>query len=178
MVDRRPIQQADERFFVAQFLKWFNRAYRSNFQVVEEPNPPEAIIRSSRTTRWVEVSTAFWNSAYAKDLYSFATPDEEHKPVEPGTNYGMDQSLAFNFVSVLKKKLEKKSYVPYRDKYGPGYLIVPIRHPWFDGETVRLMKEAWNDCTVNDIRCFRSVRIAFPSLNKISFYRWPKRDST
>jgi hypothetical protein len=175
MADRRPVQQSHERFFVEQFLNWFNSVYRSNFQVVCEPNPPEAVIRSSRTTRWIEVSTAFWNTAYARDLYSFATPYEKHKPVAPGPYRSMDENFARNFVSVLKKKLEKTSYVPWRDKYGPGYLIVPIKHPWFDGETVRLMKEAWADCLVNDIGCFRSVRIAFPSLNKIRFFRWPKK---
>ena len=99
MVDRRPVQQADERFFVEQFLNWFNHAYRSNFQVVSEPNPPEAVIRSSRTTRWVEVSTAFWNSAYAQDLYSFATPDEEHKPVEPGPYSEMEHRTSFQIFS-------------------------------------------------------------------------------
>lgn len=175
MVDRRPVQQAHERFFVEQFLHWFNSAYRSNFKVVSEPNPPEAVIRSSRTTRWVEVTTAFWNSAYAQDRFSSETPDEKHKPVDPGPYHSMDQDFVPNFVSVLKKKLEKKSYVPWRDKYGPGYLIVPIKYPWFDRETVRLMKEAWTDCLVDDIGCFRSIRIAFSSLNKIRFLRWPKK---
>ena len=175
MVNRRHVQQTHERFFVEQFLNWFNSAYRSNFQVVREPNPPEAVIRSSRTTRWVEVSTAFWSSAYARDLYSFATPNEEHKPVAHERYDNMNQNFALNFVSVLKKKLEKTSYVPWRDKYGPGYLIVPIKHPWFDGETVRLLKKAWVDCSVNDIGCFRSVRIAFHSRNKIRFFRWPKK---
>jgi hypothetical protein len=87
----------------------------------------------------------------------------------------MDQNFALNFISVLKKKFEMKSYVSYRDKYGPGYLIVPIRHPWFNGDTVRFMKQAWVDCSVNDIGCFRSVRIAFRSAKKIRFLRWPKK---
>jgi hypothetical protein len=176
MIDRRPVKQAHERFFIEQFLNWFNSTYRSNFQVVSEPNPPEAVIQnSSRTTRWVEVSTAFWTSAYAQDLNSFATPDEEHKPVASGPYRNMDQIFALNFVSVLKKKLEKTSYVPLRDKYGPGYLIVPVKHPFFSGETVRLLKKAWVDCSVNNTGCFRSVRIAFPSRNEIRFFRWPKK---
>ena len=90
----------------------------------------------------------------------------------------MDDTFTSNFVYVLKKKLEKTSYIPWRDKYGPGYLIVPIKYPWFERESVRLMKEAWNDCFVNDIGCFRSIRIAFSSLNEIKFYRWPKKLNT
>lgn len=172
MADRRPIQQAHERAFVDHFLNWFNYAYRTDFKVVSEPNPPEAVIRSSRTTRWIEVTTAFWNEAYAKDLYSYATPGEEHKPVGPGPFQSMDNAFARSFVSVVKKKLEKKSYVPSRDQYGPGYLVVPIKYPWFHGQTVGHMKDAWAASTVNDLGCFRSVYIAFQSHNAIRFSRW------
>ncbi|WP_319524275.1 hypothetical protein [uncultured Desulfosarcina sp.] len=175
MANRRPVQQAHERYFVDQFLIWINSAYRSNFKVTSEPNPPDAIIRSSKTTRWVEVSTAFWTFEYARDLYSYATPNEPYKPVVPGPYYDMDHFFANEFVSVVSKKLEKKSYIPWKNKYGPGYLIVPIKHPWFDGETIRVMKDLWNNCIFNDLGCFRSVRIAFPSLKKIKFYRWPKK---
>jgi hypothetical protein len=85
----------------------------------------------------------------------------------------MDQEFAKSFVSVLKKKLEKRSYVPWRDRFGPGYLIVPIKHPWFDRMAVQEMKEVWKTSVVTDIGCFRSVYIAFPSLGNIRFYRWP-----
>lgn len=173
MADRRPIQQAHERAFVESFLNWFNHAYRSNFKVVSEPNPPEAIARSSRTTRWIEISTAFWIKDYAQDLYSYATPGEEHKPVNSGPFLNMDADFAKSFVSVVKNKLEKKSYEPSRDLYGPGYLIVPIKYPCFGRETVHQMKEEWKACAINDLGCFRSVYIAYSSLNEIKFYRWP-----
>ncbi|MDP1925414.1 MAG: hypothetical protein Q8K57_11605 [Thiobacillus sp.] len=175
MADRRPIQQAHERAYVDLFLDWFNRAYHSNFNVVSEPNPPEAVIRSSRTTRWVEVSTAFWSEAYAKDLYSHATPGETHKPIGDGPFQDMDNIFAANFVSVVKKKLEKKSYIPWRDKHGPGYLVIPIKHPWFDGQTVACMKDVWAASVINDLACFRGVYIAFLSSNAIKFSRWPSK---
>jgi hypothetical protein len=172
MIYRRPIQQAHERFFVEQFINWFNSAYRSNFKVILEPNQPEAIIRSSRTTRWVEVSTAFWNSAYARDLYSYATPNEIHKPIGPGPFLNMDHEFAKSFASVIKKKFEKTSYLEWRDRYGPGYLIIPIKHPWFDKVTIMLMKEALAFCSINNLGCFRRVYIAFSSINRIKFLRW------
>ena len=172
MIDRRPLQQSHERFFVEQFVNWFNSAYRSNFQVISEPNPPEAIIRSSRTTRWVEISTAFWNSAYAHDLCSYATPNETHKPIVPGPYINMDQEFVNNFISVIKKKLEKTSYLEWREKYGPGYLIIPIKHPFFERQTVTFMKEALAVCSINDLGCFRRIYIAFSSMNRIRFSRW------
>lgn len=173
MANRRPIQQAHERANVGQFLNWFNRAYRSNFRVISEPNPPEAVVRSSRTTRWVEVSTAFLSDAHAKDLYSYATPGEDHKPVGAGPFLGTDEEFAKSFVSVVKKKLEKKSYIPCRTEYGPGYLVIPIPNPFFNGQTVAAMKEAWKNCDINDLGCFRSIYIAFSSGNEIRFSRWP-----
>jgi hypothetical protein len=173
MANRRPTQQAHERANVQRFLKWFNHAYRSNFQVISEPNPPEAVIRSSRITRWVEVSTAFLSAAHAKDLYSFATPGEVHKPVGPGPFLGMDARFAQRFVSVMKKKLEKESYVPCRTEYGPGYLVIPIQNPLFDGQTVAAMKDAWINCDINDRGCFRSIYIAFPLGGEIRYSRWP-----
>lgn len=173
MANRRPIQQSHERANVEHFLKWFNRAYRSDFRVISEPNPPEAVIRSSRTTRWVEVSTAFLSDAHAKDLYSYATPGERHKPVGSGSFLGMDEEFAKSFVSIVKKKLEKQSYVPCREEHGPGYLVIPIQNPFFNGQTVAAMKDAWKNCDIDDRRCFRSIYIAFPSGGVIRFSRWP-----
>jgi hypothetical protein len=175
MADRRPIQQAHERAYVVCFLDWFNRAYRSDFKVISEPNPPEAVVRSSRTTRWVEVTTAFWNESYAKDLYSHATPGEAHKPVGNGLFQDTDNVFSGNFVSVVKKKLEKKSYVLWRDEYGPGYLVVPIKYPWFDGKTVACMRDVWSTTTINNIGCFRGIYIAYPSGNGIKISRWPSK---
>jgi hypothetical protein len=172
MANRRPVQQAHERAYVGHFLKWFNNTYHCNFQVVCEPNPPEAVIRSSRTTRWIEVSTAFWTKNYAQDLYSYATPDELHMPVNHSQNINMDQCFAHNFVSVVKNKLEKKSYVKWQELFGPGYLVIPIKYPWFDGQTLNLMRDVWSGCSVIDLGCFRSVYIAFNSRNEIKICRW------
>ncbi|HRB77765.1 MAG TPA: hypothetical protein PLN59_07455 [Nitrosomonas sp.] len=51
MPRRRITQQAHERAQVGAFVAWLNTRYRSKFEVVAEPNPPDAIIRSGRTTR-------------------------------------------------------------------------------------------------------------------------------
>ncbi len=177
MADRRPIQQAHERAYVDHFLAWFNRAYHSNFKVVSEPNPPEAVVRSSRTTRWIEVSTAFWDEHYAKDLYSHATPGEAYQPVGNGPFQDMDRVFSGNFVSVVKKKLEKKSYIPWRDRYGPGYLVVPIKYPWFDEKTVACMRDMWAATTMNNHGCFRGIYMACPSpsSNGIKLCRWSSK---
>ena len=175
MSGRKEIKKEHERFHVDNFLAWFNHAYRSDFKVISEPEPPEAIIQSSNSIRWVEVTTAFWNAAYAKDINSYATPGETHVPIKLGPHFNMDQQFAKNFVDVLVKKLEKKSYLKVKSQYGKGYLIIPIYFPYLDSNTIDSMKIEWSNRKINDLDCFKSVRICYPSISKWRLYRWPKQ---
>jgi hypothetical protein len=173
MVDRRPIQQQHERAIVRDFLAWLNARRGTQFKVIAEPNPPDAIIQSVRATRWVEVTDAFWTDTYAQDLYSYATLGEEHKAVAPGPFSGMDGSFASRFVQAVANKLKKRSYLPLLEKYGEGYLLVLMNHPWFDGGTVREMKDLWRSKQpVQNLGCFKDVYIAFSSLNRRAFRKW------
>ncbi len=137
---RRDVQQRHERFHVQLLVDALNRRHRSSYQVVAEPNPPEAIIKSARTTRWIEVVSAFWNGAYAQDLYSYATEGEAHRSVGDGTFTNMTPEFARNFASAVRQKLEKSSYEPFRDQYGPGYLVVPILFPFFGSDALPFMQ--------------------------------------
>lgn len=140
---RRAIQRAHERAQVEAFITWLNSRYGARYEVVAEPNPPEAIIRSGRTTRWVEVTDAFWSDAFAQDEYSYATPSEKHKPIGNGPFVGPDAQFAARFVDAVRKKLEKTSYLPSVQAYGPGYLVVPIMYPLFNSHSLWYMKQAW-----------------------------------
>jgi hypothetical protein len=136
---------------VAAFVAWLNSRYRARYEVVAEPNPPEAIIHSGRTNRWVEVTDTFWSDAFARDEYSYATPGEKHKPIGNGPFVGPDANFAARFVDVVRKKLEKKSYLPSTETYGPGYLLVPIMYPLFNSHSLRNMKEAWSHTRIEDL---------------------------
>ena len=173
MANRRPVQEQHERAVVRDFVAWLNARRGTKFKVIAEPNPPEAIIQSVRATGWVEVTDAFWTGGYAQDLYSYATPGEEHKPVGPGPFAGMDGSFSRRFAQALANKLKKSSYLPFLEKYGQGYLLVPIHHPWFDGGTVQEMKDLWRTRQpVENLGCFKEVYITFSSLNCRAFRRW------
>ncbi len=87
MNNRRHIQQAHERAVVKDFLKWLSAKHGTKYVVIDKPNPPEAVIRSVRRTRWIEVGDVFWTGKYARDVYSYATPGETHRPVGPGPGY-------------------------------------------------------------------------------------------
>jgi hypothetical protein len=140
---RRAVQEAHERFNINVFLDALNRRHRSSYRVISEPNPPEAIIQSQKRTSWVEVTSAFMDSQFAEDVWSFATPGETHRPRPNGVIVGPDAQFAANFVSVVKKKLEKKSYEAFRDEYGHGYLVVSVQYPLFDEDTMSFMRRTW-----------------------------------
>lgn len=173
MAERRPVQQEHERAVVRQFLAWLNRRRGMRFTVIDEPDPPDAIIQSVRATRWVEVTDAFWTDRYAEDLYSYATPGEEHRPVGAGPFVQTDKTFARRFVKTLSSKLKKRSYLPFFKRYGAGYLIVSVQHQWFDGQTLREMKDLWHATQpVANLGCFREVYVAFPSMNRLAFKRF------
>lgn len=172
-MDRRSVQQQHERAVVQDFLVWQNARRGTQFKVIAEPNPPEAIIRSVRITQWVEVTDAFWTDAWAQDLYSDATPGEVYRPVGPGPFAEMDGSLATHFVQVLVKKLKKTSYRRFFEEYGAGYLLVPINHPFFARRTVWEMKDLWRaKQPVENLGCFKEIYFAFQTIKGRVFRRW------
>ena len=159
--NRQEVQKAHERFTTKLFLEWFNRQHRSQFIVVDEPDPPEAIIQSGRTTRWIEVTAVYWSDAFAQDLNSYATENEVHKPIPDGIlSVNSTQAFTGRFVAALAKKLSKESYVPFRDKYGPGYLIISIQYPFFNNDVMARLGSAWIAAHKVDVGCFRSVYLA------------------
>ena len=169
---RSLIKKKHERYQVGLLIKELNRRHRSAFEVVDMQDPPDAIIRSGRTIRWVEVVTAYWSDAYARDLNSYATPSERHMPVGSGTFMNMDDQFASKFIAVLKSKLEKDEYVPFREKYGSGYLVVSIQHPFLDAQTFECIREEWLRVKVDDQGCFRSVYVTFPVSKGYRVFRW------
>jgi hypothetical protein len=70
---------------------------------------------------------------------------------------GPDAQFSANFVATVKKKLEKKSYEPFRDKYGPGYLVVSVQYPLYGRDTSRFMQKAWESTAIANLRYFRSI---------------------
>ncbi|BBL59815.1 hypothetical protein MKFW12EY_34280 [Methylomonas koyamae] len=171
MTGRRDTQQAHERAQVGAFIVWLNTRYRAKYKVVAEPNPPEAIIRSGRTTRWVEVTDAFWSDAFAQDEYSYATPGEKHRSIGNGPFMAPDAQFAERFVDVVRKKLEKKSYVPSMQDYGPGYLVVPIMYPLFNSQSLWHMKKVWSQTRIEDLGCFRGIYMSM-QMGRGPIVRW------
>ena len=159
MNKRRPVQEEHELFVVNVFIEWWALQTNEHLRVISRPHPlpPEAIVQSDQRTTWIEVTDAFYSGEWAKDLYSYATPGESHKPMRSGSYEGikpytgMDEQIASRFATLLKKKLSKQSYTASYEKYGPGILLVGIQSPWFDEQTCDMVraecrKTNWSTC--------------------------------
>lgn len=155
--DRKAVQKAHEQFTVELFLEWFNHQHKSKFNIIAEPNPPDAVIRSGRTVRWLEVTAVYWNDTFARDLCSYVTEGEQHKPINGNVFVNPTAEFIGRFIDILKKKLEKDSYIACMNEYGPGYLLVSLQFPWFSSNTLDRMKRSWANSSRNDKNCFRSI---------------------
>ena len=175
---RRAIQEAHERFHVGLLLRRLKHNHRAEYTVLSEPNPPEAIITTGKRTSWVEVVTAFWNDAYAKDQYSYATPGERHVPVGEGVFMDMTPAFARNFTRAVQGKLSKESYLPFKDRYGPGYLVVAVQFPFFGRDAFDWIEKEWESSQFINLGCFRSIYLAVPHMNDYALIRWqPSSDA-
>jgi hypothetical protein len=170
--NRRVTQEAHERFNVSTFVDEITRRHRASYRVVEEPNPPEAIIQSKGKTSWVEVTSAFMNRSFAEEAWSHATPGEKPRPIPSEVIVGPDAQFAANFAETVKKKLEKKSYEPFRDMYGPGYLVVSVQYPLYGKDTQRFMERACQGTQVEDRGCFRSIYLVVRRYRGYQVVRW------
>lgn len=170
---RHAVKQAHERYQVGLLLSALNDRHGSRYVVISEPEPPEAIIKSGRTTRWVEVVTAYLNADFAKDINSFATNGEDHHSISGQLIAEPDEQFAKNFVSAVSAKLEKKTYKEFYDLYGPGYLVVSIQNPFFDGATLSAINEQWRAANINSLGYFRSIYLTFRMETGHNVKRWP-----
>lgn len=174
--NRRAVQEAHERFQVGLFLDQLNRRHRSAYTVIEEPNPPEAIIRSGKRVSWVEVVTAFWSEEFAKDVWTYATPSETHAPMSGPVHVGPDAAFSARFVQAVHSKLQKATYQPAFQKYGPGYLVVAIQYPLYNRQTMRFMREAWAASQAQDRGYFRAIYLTYRVFQGYRVTRWtPER---
>lgn len=173
MVNNRDlIKKAHEKFQANLFLEYFNHRYHTNFRVISEPDPPDAIIQSKNTTRWIEITTAYWSTEFAKDVNSYVTKDEIHKPIHDGGYACPDALFAINFVDVIKKKLAKIEYKKFAKSYGKGYLVVSIQYPLFDVKSLRYVHKEWQKSFVIDAGCFKSIYIVYRSSEGYKVKLW------
>lgn len=172
LLNRLELKRKHEEFNIDVFMKYLNNRYGANFVIKEVPDPPDAIIQSNRTIRWVEVATAYWNDNFAKDLHSFAVDKELHMPIDDGYYANPDEQFVDSFIRTITKKLINKSYEASKNKYGKGYLIIPIMYPLFTRNCIKKLEKRLIDSNLRDSGYFRSIYIIFNEFGSYQVYNF------
>jgi hypothetical protein len=162
---------------VRELVAALNHRHRASYSVIAEPEAIEAVIQSGSTVRWVEVVTAWWNKAEARDAFSFATPGETHVPGNTGLLVDMTAQFSSSFAEAVQNKLSKESYLPIKEKYGQGYLAVSVQFPFFDSNSFPNMQAAWEARSYRDLECFRSIYLVYRAYQGYHVRHWRPRDA-
>lgn len=164
--DRGDLNRSIEDGNIRTFLAKFNNRYHANFRIVDNPDPPDAIIQSGNNKRWIETTICYWNKDFAKDLNTYINPKEEHQSIDGQVYENPDHCFILSFVELLRKKLENNSYEKARNTYGRGYLAIAVEYPWF-GSLKPLfklrIKEVLRVSPINDRGYFRSIYLIYRS---------------
>ena len=142
MPNRAAIQKAHELAVLNAAVEEHNRAHGLRLEVVERPDPPDAILSDGTITTWLELTDAFFSGDWARDLFSHAA-DEPHRPMREGGYADMDAQLATRFCELVCDKASKDSYKPFIATYGPGILVVGLESPWIGDETIAAIDREW-----------------------------------
>jgi hypothetical protein len=104
----------------------------SEYSVLSTPDPPDAILKSSKgQTLWVEITDVFRSTEEAK--FAFGVINDLKRPniiVEP------DQQINIHTVIGIEKKFNKTSYSKALNDYGKGILILWVFDPLFTDSTL------------------------------------------
>jgi len=139
------------------------------YSVVETPDPPDAILKSTDGKFvWIEITDVFRSEKEARDAYSFATGGDYQRPqeviIEP------DKMISYSTVEGVERKLDKISYRGALDKHGKGVLVLWIYDPLFTNSTLeRVKKEFDTQSLTSDY--FKEVYIYWPDTTSRKFER-------
>jgi hypothetical protein len=132
----RELKRNHETAVIDNFVDWLNRTSGSNWEVIDRPNPPDAIITDGGATFWVEHADLYRHWEEARSETSLLNPNKKHIPHSENPIYEPDRRTAMAFMTLLQDKLSSCSYRAAYEKYGQGFLIISERDPLFDKSTI------------------------------------------
>lgn len=128
------------RDILQQFVAWLNVQKSSNMRIIAHPEPPDALVQSSRGVFWIEHADVPRNGDQAHELFSQLTPGESrHK--HTGLTINIYDTLPDSAITTLHKKLHKRSYNSVYNQHGPGLLLLNEMDPLFDQRTLNSIFE-------------------------------------
>ena len=135
MVSRRDLKSVHEEA-VLQHFKAHLEAQGVILQILDRPEPPEAIVELDGERTWVEITDAFLDKKHAIGLTSGVCDDVKHIPDDGRLVVGPDEMFSTALHSVIEAKYDKKSMRAISADLGPGILLVGVFTPFTTAEEV------------------------------------------
>ena len=155
------------------YLNWQNDRSGTHWSVDSEPDPPEAIIRNGEQWSWVEVAGVYPSGEWAHDVWSAATPGEAHHDTSGHIYERPTATFAEAFIRVVRDKRRNAAYLPYKERYGQGILLLDLHSPWLSDRTIKAMEEKWAaESWCGDLGCFREIYLVYVGASGLDVAPW------
>lgn len=117
---RREVKRNHERAIIEAFLSYCNDNCGTDFSILQQPDPPDAIVGSGTLRKWVEHCDAYRSAVEARTDYEIAFS-------RSGMISEPDTKMAYAVIDVIRKKLVNKSYGKAYLRFGGGILLlIPV----------------------------------------------------
>ncbi len=154
MVKRRDLKQAHEDAVLQQFSKYMKNL-GNTFDVLDTPDPPEAIIEINAKKTWLEVTDAFLDKDHAIGLTTGVSEDAEHISDSGRLVIEPDKRFSTVLQSVIEAKYDKASMQSIFQEIGAGILLVGIFTPFASAADI-VKSEAKR---ISDLVAQKSVKV-------------------
>ena len=104
MVKRRDLKAANESAVLWEFSKYMEKI-GNTFNVLETPDPPDAIIKINGRKTWLEITDVFISRDHAISLTTGASEDRELYQAEGNFFFNFDKTFPYVFQSAIKKNM-------------------------------------------------------------------------
>lgn len=135
MVNRRELKNAHEKAVLRQFSTHLENE-NSCLEILERPEPPEAIVEINGERTWIEITDAFLDQDHAIGLTSGAADDMEHIPDDRRLIADPDSTFSSVLHAVIGAKYDKTSMHSVAADLGPGILLVGVFTPFTTAKSV------------------------------------------
>lgn len=124
----RDLQPVHEKSVLNSF-KQFLLSKGQVLTIINQPDPPDALIQVNSKPSWIEITDAFQNIEWAKSITSYAADDKPHQPYNRGTIYEPDMGAVHEVCAVILKKYQKETMKNLLQTHGQGILLVGAYTP-------------------------------------------------
>ena len=128
---RREIKNVHEQAVLNNFKHYLLNLGKI-LEVLNNPEPPDAIVKIDGKINWIEITDAFLNKEMAESITSFLAEDKPHKAVPTKIRKVYCPDMQFNEIlpETIQKKYIKNSIKKVRDEFGRGILLVGAHTPF------------------------------------------------